>query len=128
MIIIDRLLMITKTAIITLILIDIIIYHCIFLVSEVLTWMVVKLFKITSPKVACILFQALTALIVIGFFWYQLILREGWNNLTVEEPAVLQLCISEQSENQLPKINDNILWNFYYQEYLFKLNFIFKFK
>ena len=37
MIIIDRLLMITKTAIITLILIDIIIYHCIFLVSEVLT-------------------------------------------------------------------------------------------
>ena len=36
-----------------------------FVVSKVLTLMVLKLFKMTSPKAVCILFQALTALIAV---------------------------------------------------------------
>ena len=70
--------------------------------------MVVKFFKITSPKAVCTLFQALTALIIIDFFIYIFAQNEGLNNLPAEEVAVLQLCISEQSVNQLLKIDDDI--------------------
>ena len=63
----------------------------------------------TSPKAVCILFQALTALIVIEFFPYKFVWNEGLNNLLVEEADVLWLCISEQSVNQLSKIDGNVL-------------------
>ena len=43
----------------------------------------------TFPKAVCILFQALTALIVIVFFPYKLVQNEGLKNLPVEEAAVL---------------------------------------
>ena len=45
--------------------------------------------KMTSPKAAYILFQALTALIVIQFFPYMLVSNKGLNNLPLEEAAVL---------------------------------------
>ena len=51
--------------------------------------MVVKFFKMTSPKAVCILFQALTALIVTEFFPYKFVWDEGLNNLPVEEADVL---------------------------------------
>ena len=51
--------------------------------------MVVKFFNLTSPKAVCILFQALTALIVIEFFPYKFVWNEGLNILPVEEAAVL---------------------------------------
>ena len=41
------------------------------------------------PKPVCILFQALTALIVIEFCQYKLLRNESLNNLPVEEAAVL---------------------------------------
>ena len=41
------------------------------------------------PKAVCILFQALTALIVTEFFPYKLVRNESLNNLPVEEAAVL---------------------------------------
>ena len=56
-----------------------------FLVSKVLTLMVVKAFKMTSPKGACILFQTLTALIVIDFFLYKFVQNEGLKSFPVEE-------------------------------------------
>ena len=55
------------------------------------------------------LFQALTTLTVVEFFSYKLVRNEGFNNLPVEEAAVLKLCISEQSVNHLSKIDGNIL-------------------
>ena len=45
--------------------------------------------RFTSPKIVCILFQALTALIVIGFFPYKLVQKEGLRILLAEEAAVL---------------------------------------
>ena len=51
--------------------------------------MVVKFFKMTSPKAVCTLFKALTALIVIEFFPYKFVWNEGLNNLPGEEAAVL---------------------------------------
>ena len=48
----------------------------------------VKFFKITSPKAVFILFQALTALIVIEFFPYKFVRNEGLNNLPVQEADV----------------------------------------
>ena len=51
--------------------------------------MVVRFFKITFPKAVCILFQGLTALIVIEFFPYKFVRNEGLNNLPVEEVAAL---------------------------------------
>ena len=70
--------------------------------------MVVKFFKMTSPKAFSILLHALTALIVIEFFLYKFVGNEG---------CVIIMYISEQSVNQLSKING-----------IFKLNFNFKFK
>ena len=49
----------------------------------------VKFFKMTSPKAVCILFQALTALIVTEFLPYKFVQNEGLNNLPVEEADVL---------------------------------------
>ena len=46
--------------------------------------MVAKFFKMTSPKAVCILFQALTSLIVIYMF-HKFVGNEGLNNLPVEE-------------------------------------------
>ena len=60
-----------------------------FLLSRVLIRVVVKLFKMSSPKSVCILFKALSALIVTEFFPYKLVWNEGLNNLPVEEAAVL---------------------------------------
>ena len=51
--------------------------------------MVVKFFKIASPKAVCILFQVLTALKIIEFFPYKIVWNEGLNNLPVKEAAVL---------------------------------------
>ena len=51
--------------------------------------MVVKFLNVTSPKAVCILFQALTAILVIEFFPYKLVWTEGLNNLPTEEAAVL---------------------------------------
>ena len=86
----------------------------------------VKFFKMTSLKVVCILFQALPALIVTEFFQCKFVQNEGFNNLLVKEVAVLQLCISDQCVNHLSK-NDGIIEVFTGQDYIFKLNFIFKF-
>ena len=63
----------------------------------------------TFSKAVCILFQALTALIVTEFFPYKLVRNGGLNNLPVEEAAVLYLCISEQSVNHFSKTDGNIL-------------------
>ena len=60
-----------------------------FLGSKIVTSMMIEFFQMTSPKAAYILFQALTALIVIQFFPYMLISNEGLNNLPIEEAAVL---------------------------------------
>ena len=60
-----------------------------FLVSKVLCCVVVKFFKITSPKTVCILFQALTALKVVELFPYKIVRNEGLNNLPVKEAAVV---------------------------------------
>ena len=68
-----------------------------------------KFFKMTFSKAVCILFQALTALIVTEFVPYKLVRNGGLNNLPVEEAAVLYLCISEQSVNHLSKTDGNIL-------------------
>ena len=62
----------------------------------------------TSPKAVCILFQALTAILVIELSPYKLVLNKGLNNLPVEETVLLLFCISEQSVNHLSKIDDNI--------------------
>ena len=62
------------------------------LVNKVLTLMMVIFFKMTSPKAVCILFQALTALIVIKLFPYELVRKKCLNNLPIEEAAVLYLC------------------------------------
>ena len=43
----------------------------------------------TAPKAVCILFQALTALIVIEFFPYKFVPNESLNNLPVEEEDIL---------------------------------------
>ena len=51
--------------------------------------MVVKFFKMIFPRAACILLQALTALLVIEFFPHKVVWNEGLNNLPVEEAAVL---------------------------------------
>ena len=51
-----------------------------FLVSNVLSCVVVTFFKITSLKAVCILFQALTALKVIEPFSYKIVRNEGLNN------------------------------------------------
>ena len=51
--------------------------------------MVVRFFKMTFLKAVCILFQALTALIVKEFFPYKFVRNEGLNSLPVEEAAVL---------------------------------------
>ena len=80
-----------------------------FLVSKVLIWEVIRFFQMVFPKAVCILFQVLTALIVIEFCQYKLLRNEGLNNLPVEKAAVLLLCISEQSVNHLSKIKGNIL-------------------
>ena len=60
-----------------------------FLVIRVLIWVVVRFFKMTSPKTVCILFRALTPLTVMEFFPYKLVQNEDLNNLPVEEAAVL---------------------------------------
>ena len=60
-----------------------------FLVSKVLIWEVVQFFKMTSPKAVCILYQALTAPIVIEFFPYKFVRNESLNNLPVEEADIL---------------------------------------
>ena len=56
-----------------------------FLVSKVLTLIVVKFFRMTSPKVVCILIQVLTALIIIVFIPYKLVWNESLKSLTVEK-------------------------------------------
>ena len=43
----------------------------------------------TSPKAACILFQALTGLKIIEFLSYKLVRTERLNNLSLEESGVL---------------------------------------
>ena len=58
-----------------------------------------------SPKAVCILFQALTALIVTEVFLYILVRNQGLNNLHAEV-SVLQLCISKY---QLSKTDGTIL-------------------
>ena len=47
------------------------------LVSKVIISVVVKFFKMTSPKAISILLHALTALIVIEFFLYKFVWNEG---------------------------------------------------
>ena len=39
--------------------------------------MMVRFFKMTFPKAVCVLFQALTALIVIKFFPHKIVQNEG---------------------------------------------------
>ena len=51
--------------------------------------MVVKFFKMTSPKVVSILFKALIALIVMEFLPCKLVWNGGLNKLPAEEAAVL---------------------------------------
>ena len=53
--------------------------------------MVGKFCKMTSPKAVCILFQALTAPIVIESFPNKLFPNEGLNSLPIEEAAVKTL-------------------------------------
>ena len=69
-----------------------------FLVSKFLRGVVVKFFKITSPKTVCILFQALTALKVIEFFPYKIVWNEGLNNLPVKEAIVIIMHIRKKCE------------------------------
>ena len=51
-----------------------------FLINKVLILMMVNIFKMTSPKAVCILFQALTALIAIKPFPYKLVQKKCFNN------------------------------------------------
>ena len=67
-----------------------------FLVSKVVTLMMVKFFRVTTPKVVCILFQALKALAV-EYFPYKLVFNEGLNNL----PERRQLCYSCVYQNKV---------------------------
>ena len=72
--------------------------------------MVGKFCKMTSPKAVCILFQALTAPIVIESFPNKLFPNEGLNSLPKEEAAVFYLCIiSRRSVNLFLKIDSSIL-------------------
>ena len=80
-----------------------------FLITKVLTIMVIKVFKMTSTKAVCILLQALTALIITESFPYKLVPNEDSIKLPVEKAAVLWLCRLEQIVNQLSKIDGNIL-------------------
>ena len=61
-----------------------------FVVSKVLTLMVLKLFKMTSPKAVCILFQAYCTYCY-RIFPYRLVQNEVFNNLTSEQVAVCLL-------------------------------------
>ena len=57
-----------------------------FVVSKVLTLMVLQLFKMASPKAVCISFQAYRTYCY-RIFPYRLVQNEVFNNLTSEQVA-----------------------------------------
>ena len=93
-----------------------------FLISKVLIWVVVKFFKITSPKQAvCILFQALITLL--EFISHKFVQNEGLNNLPAEKAAVFYNYVYTSDQNQSWKLLVIFYWSIYRPGVHFQVEF-----